>query len=93
VPDKLGFMVASSQCQFKKPLHYPAEINVCARVDWAKNSSFQISYKIEKGEQLIAEGMDVIVVFDHRKKTKVTIPGSVRQKMEDIEKRILNLPD
>ncbi|MCC7454260.1 MAG: hypothetical protein IT222_08855 [Crocinitomix sp.] len=40
--DKLSFMVASSQCQFKKTLHYPGNIVVHTRVDWVKKHQFAI---------------------------------------------------
>src|SRR5215213_3613528 len=68
--NKLSFMVASSQCQFKKPLTYPGNITVFARVDWIKNSSMQLSYKLfNAAKELSAEGADVIVIFDHHAKT------------------------
>lgn len=82
-----GFMVASSQCRFKKPLHYPGEIEVRLRRDWIKNSSFQIDYRIEKAGELIAEGEDVIVVYDHVAKCKLPVPQSVREAMMGIEER------
>lgn len=85
---KPGFMVASSQCRFKKPLHYPGQIEVNVRVDWVKNSSFQIDYRIEKNGELIAEGEDVIVVYDHVAKCKLYIPATVREAITSIEQRI-----
>src|SRR5687767_7748711 len=69
-----SFMVASSQCQFKKPLTYPGDIKVYTKVDWVKNSSMQLSYTIHNNAgELVAEASDVIVVFDHTRQTKVTI--------------------
>lgn len=84
--EKLSFMVASSQCRFKKPLYYPGHVTVKIRVDWIKNSSFQMDYQILKGEDLVAEANDVIVVYDHRKKTKVTMPDNMRARLAEIEK-------
>jgi len=81
-PSRAGFMVASSQCRFKKPLHYPGEITVLVKVDWIKNTSFQLSYQLfnQQGD-LNAEGEDVLVVFDYAAKTKTTIPEAVREAM------------
>lgn len=85
-PSQHSFMVASSQCQFKKPLLYPGNITVHTRVDWIKNTSFQLSYQIFNPQQiLVAEATDVLVVFDHNKKTKVIIDPELRAKMESLE--------
>lgn len=84
-PGRLGFMVASSQCQFKKPLHYPGEITVLTTADWIKNSSFQLSHRIfNQCNELAAEGTDVLVVFDYEKKTKVNVPEEIRKAVESL---------
>jgi acyl-CoA thioester hydrolase len=83
--DKLSFMVASSQCQFKKPLHYPGEICVRVRVDWIKNTCFQLVYRLEKNNELIAEAQDVIVVFNHLVKTKVLVSEGIRKAISERE--------
>lgn len=84
--DMLSFMVASSQCQFKKPLIYPNQIQVSCKVDWIKNSSFQLSYQIIDSQSLlIAEATDVLVVFNHQAKTKESMPDAIRGTIEKIE--------
>lgn len=84
--DKLSFMVASSQCRFKKPLFYPNGIVVHIKADWLKNSSLQLAYRVtDRSDDLVAEGEDVLVVFDHHKKEKVTIPESLRETIRRIE--------
>lgn len=80
--DQLSFMVASSQCSFKKPLHYPGVVTIQTKCNWTKNSSFQLSYELYNADTLIAEGEDVLVVFDHRKKEKVNIPHELRVLLE-----------
>jgi acyl-CoA thioester hydrolase len=81
-PDKLSFMVASSQCQFKKPLLYPGNVRVLAKVDWTRNTSFQLSYQLfNDRKELVAEAADVLVVFDHYKKVKVDISGELKERM------------
>jgi acyl-CoA thioester hydrolase len=81
-----GFMVASSSCQFRHPLRYPGEITVATRVDWMKNSSFQLSYVIrDANATIVAEAADVLVVYNHHEKRKMTIPGSLREAICAIE--------
>lgn len=87
-PGKNSFMVASSQCQFRKPLTFPGEITVFTKMDWMKNSSFQFSYKIlNDKKELVAEAQDVIVIFDHHHKTKVQISPELKKKIEALENK------
>jgi len=77
---KYSFMVASSQCQFKRPLHYPGVVRVICKVDWIKNSSFQILYELNNGAgELVATGADVLVLFDHHLHVKVEVGESLRE--------------
>lgn len=83
-----SFMVASSQCQFKKPLLYPGKIVIGVKADWLKNSSFQLSYQIKNDQNvLVAEATDILVVFDHQQKEKKLISKDLRKKFEQLEGR------
>ena len=85
---KNSFMVASSQCQFKSPLHYPGELTVMCKVDWIRNTSFQLVYKLYNSSKvLVAEASDVLVVYDHHTKNKVLISEQLKNEISKIEKR------
>lgn len=86
--DKPGFIVASTNCTFKIPLRYPGNIKVFSKIDWIKNTSFQLSHVIinDKNE-IAAEGVDVIVVFDYEKKIKANIDSNLKSKMEETEQK------
>lgn len=85
---KHSFMVASSQCQFKKPILFPGNIKVFTKVEWLKNTSLQLSYRlINQNDELVAEAADVIVVFDHHAKQKVQIDNRLKSAIEVIEKK------
>lgn len=83
---KIGPLLASTSCQFKKPLFFPGNITVKARIDFIKNSSFGIQHRIynDKGE-LAAEAQDVIVLYDFNKNEKVIIPDEWRKSIEEVE--------
>ena len=85
---KQGPLLVSSSCQFKKPLFYPGNIVIEAKVDFIKNSSFGITHRIlnDKNE-ICAEAQDVIVLYDFIKNETVTIPPYVREAIEKIENR------
>ena len=75
----IGPTVAAINCQFKKPLHYPGTVTIQTRVEWVKNSSFQLKHHLlnEAGE-LAAEGEDVIVWFDYNRNEKVSISEEMK---------------
>lgn len=79
-PGKPGFMVASSACNFRKPLYYPGEVKVCVKCDWTRNTSFQLSYRLfnDAGE-LVAEASDVLVLYDYEQKCKLSISSALQQ--------------
>src|SRR5688572_15448596 len=84
--DQLSFMVASSQCHFKRPLKYPDSIEVATRAAWLKNTSLQLEYLIRNSEkEIVAEASDVIVVYDHHKKEKVVISEALRNVIRERE--------
>lgn len=86
---KHSFMVASSQCQFKKPVLFPGFIRVFTKVEWIKNTSFQLSYRlINQNSDVVAEATDVIVVFDHHTKQKVQIDSRLKSIIEKTEKNL-----
>ncbi len=81
--NKLGFIVVSTNCTFKIPLRYPGNIKVFSKVDWIKNSSFQLSHFIVNDkDEVAAEAFDVVVVFDYEKKIKTNITAELKAKME-----------
>lgn len=83
---KIGPILLSTGCQFIKPLHYPGDIVVEARMEFMKNTSFGIHHRIlnSKGE-IAAEAHDVIVTYDFSKNEKTTLQTEFRRAVERIE--------
>jgi acyl-CoA thioester hydrolase len=85
---KIGPLLASTSCQFRKPLYFPGDITIQARIDFIKNSSMGIQHRIlNDKKEIAAEANDVIVLFDFGKNEKVTIPEELRRTIEDLEQR------
>jgi acyl-CoA thioester hydrolase len=82
----VGPMLLSTGCRFILPLFYPGNIEVQASVSFIKNTSFGIHHRVlnDKGE-VCAEAEDVIVCFDFRNNTKVSISESLRKSIEALE--------
>ena len=78
----IGFMVAETNCQFKKELLFPGNIHINTKIDFVKNTSFALEHvmKNDQGE-LVAIAKDVLVVFDFTRKEKSLIPAEIKAKM------------
>ena len=86
--DQIGPMLLSCNCQFKKPLFFPGNITVQARVEFIKNTSFGLHHQIlNEAKEIVAEANDVIVMYDYKKSGKVSFPASVRKTVEKLENK------
>lgn len=85
---KVGPMLASAKCDFRRPLFYPGNIVIRASVELIKTTSFGMVHRIlnEEGE-VCAEGHDVMVMYDFSRNEKVAIPSIYREKIEELEGR------
>ncbi len=81
--NSLSFMVASSRCDFKEPLHYPGEVKVLTIALWVKNTSFALSHQLynNSSAHLAAVGEDVLVLYDYTKRSKVAVTPELRSMM------------
>ena len=78
----IGFMVAETNCQFKKELLFPGNIHIQTKVDFAKNTSLALVHTmIDDKEEIVAIAKDVLVVFDFNKKEKVLIPEEIKKSL------------
>ena len=77
-----GFVVASTSCDFKKPLQYPGSIDIYTQVTEIGNASFVLKHILYDHEkQLAAEGKDVLVVYDYTNNAKLSIDENLRGKL------------
>jgi acyl-CoA thioester hydrolase len=82
----LGPILASSACNFIRPLHYPGNLTVQSGVDSIGNSSFVILHQILDGTgTLCAEAKDVVVLFDFKGNKKMAVPEEIRNMIESME--------
>lgn len=71
VLEKIGPALAKTSCSFLRPVHYPGTIRLVIRVDWIKNSSFQLHHSLyDQQGNLCAEGEDIVVLFNYAKNEK-----------------------
>jgi acyl-CoA thioester hydrolase len=81
-----GPILARTSCVFKKPLGYPDELTVCARVRDVGEDRFTMEYAIFSDAQgLAALGDGRIVMLDYKTGQKVPIEDDVRAAMLALE--------
>ena len=82
---KIGPILASTTCQFCKPLFYPGQVTVYSKVDFIKNTSFKIQHEISNdNNEISAEAQDIIVLYNFDKNTKLIIPDEIKKKIVEL---------
>lgn len=87
---QIGPMLASTSCEFRRPLFYPGDIIVRTGIESIGNTSFVLKHIIlnENGEPA-AEARDVVVVYDFVNGRKSPFSNELREAAERVEKRKL----
>ncbi len=81
--DRQGPILATAQCNYLKPVTYPARLRVQVRGEKPGRSSFVLRYRLLLDDgTLAAEGETVIVWVDYAKGRSVPLPESLRAVME-----------
>ena len=85
---KIGPILASTTCQFRKILFYPGNVTVYSKVDRIKNTSFRILHEIRNDQdEISAEAHDIIVLYNFDKNSKLLISDQIKKKIEDLGNR------
>ena len=80
-------VVASNQCKYNRPVFYPDQLKIGARVEEMRNSALRMSYLLwsEQQQAIVALGEAVMVCVDKENMLKLPIPEIIRQKVTKIE--------
>ncbi len=92
---KIGPILASIRCDYRRQVKYPDEVEIGTRVTRLGRSSVQIEHRIYSRTQqtVVAEGDSTIVVFDYLKQKPTGIPDEIRQAIEAHEGRTFDAPE
>ena len=87
--DKIGAILHSTECRFRKPLFYPDTITVAGKATKVDDDRFTMAYRIVSHAQneVVADGAGTIVSFDYNKRAKASIPPAVRAAIAKLEQR------
>ncbi|MCB9184065.1 MAG: acyl-CoA thioesterase [Flavobacteriales bacterium] len=82
----LGVILASTSCDFKRPITWPARLTVRTGCTSIGNTSFTMAYIIADEEgTAVATGTSVQVMYDYRAAAKVRVPDAVRSSIASLQ--------
>jgi acyl-CoA thioester hydrolase len=87
-PTTIGPILASTTCNFLRPIVFPARIAAGARVTKLGTKSFTMEYRIalqDDEETPFAEGTAVVVLYDYEAKRSISIPDDLRAAIRTLD--------
>jgi len=86
----VGPILASTRCDFRKPLVFPDKISVGVRVDDIEADRFVTYYRLvsHKLGKVAAEGEGLVVCYDYENRKKAEIPDSIRTAIASLEGKV-----
>ena len=73
-----GIVIANASCNFKRPLNYPATVEVKLSVGTPGGSSVPTYYELVIDNDLYADGEATVVFIDMEKQKPMRIPERIR---------------
>ncbi|MCX6291877.1 MAG: thioesterase family protein [Bacteroidetes bacterium] len=84
-----GIILAKAEINFIIPINFKDELSVYTRCSRLGTKSFDLEYRIvrmvEKKEQLMADGVTVMVAFDYDIKKSIEIPDEWKEAIRKFE--------
>jgi acyl-CoA thioester hydrolase len=84
--DRVGAILHSTECRFRRPLFHPDEVLVGARAVDVGDDRFTMGYRVVSLAQraTVAEGTAVVVAYDYAAGRKTRLPDAVRDAVSRI---------
>ncbi|MDK2848503.1 MAG: acyl-CoA thioester hydrolase [Desulfuromonadales bacterium] len=74
-----GIILPEAQVQYRAEMFLNDELLIGARAERLKNSSFVMTYRIERHGTVTAEGSTALVAFDYEKRRPCRLPQAFRE--------------
>lgn len=82
----VGVLLATTTCDFLRPVHWPATLFIHTGCTQVGNTSFTMEYlMIDAAGAPVSRGTSVQVMFDYRNRTKVPVPDAIRQAIQQMQ--------
>ena len=82
--DRIGPILASTHCRFRRPLTYPDTVRVGTRTTEVAEDRFVMEYRVVslESEAVAAEGGGTVVAYDYGRGEKAPLPPAVREAID-----------
>jgi acyl-CoA thioester hydrolase len=89
----IGPILAATQARFRRPLTYPDDVAIAARVIEVGDDRFTLDHVIVSTVQqkVVTEGTGLVVVYHYGEGSKTALPAELRTRMQDVEARVGNV--
>ena len=81
-----GLILPEAQVRYLAEMFLGEQLVIGARVTEVRNSSFVMTYRIERAGEPTAEGTTSLVAFDYRKRRPVRLPAEFRGALTAFER-------
>ena len=87
--ERIGPILASVSCNFRKQVKFPDTVTVGARVTRIGRSSMRIEHQLwsEQHQVVAADGDSTVVMFDYQEQCPFEIPRELRTRVEALENK------
>ena len=82
--DHFPFLLGTTSIRFERPLRAGDSVQIETRTTRLGGASFDMSYRVLRGEEQVASGSATLVWVDDQEQS-VRIPDSIRQRLSDFE--------
>jgi acyl-CoA thioester hydrolase len=83
----IGPILAATSARFRRPLTYPDDIAIAARVVDIQEDRFSLEHVIVSAAQqeVVTLGTGLVVAYDYAKGSKTVLPEELRQRIRELE--------
>lgn len=82
----IGPILASIHCHYRRQLYSPDVVHIGSRITRIGRSSLDISHVVcsENQNQVVAEGVSVLVIYDYPSGRPIRIPETLRRQLDAV---------
>ena len=84
---RVGPILASTSCRFRRAVTYPDRVTVGARVEVVEADRFLMGYRVvsQATGEVVADGEGLVVMYDYAAGEKAAVPDTIREAIEALE--------
>jgi acyl-CoA thioester hydrolase len=87
---RVGPILGSTECRFRRPLRYPDRLKVGAKVATLSEDRFTMEYAVwsETQATVAGQGTAIIVAYDYVERRKTGVPDAIRDALKSLEPQL-----